>query len=245
MHATRPDTRDPATRAPVPHTAGMRQLDGLTATGIGHLRGGGWGAVRTGLAMLHAREAVVAGRDGTVRRRAVPRDAEPLERALFAALYSDTGPRELASRSRVREAVGEVRRDLIRRGLVRPQRRRVLVPLVLVVVPPWLLGRLIDVVGAPVGLATTVALAAVACWFLPRRTLAGARALRHLRAQYPEPTGPAAATPGALGPAVALYGTPVLVATMPRFARESGLLDGGRWSVYLGDGALSSGVTGS
>jgi uncharacterized protein (TIGR04222 family) len=219
----------------------MRQLDGLTATGIGHLRGGGRAAVCTGLAMLHAREAVVAGRDGSVRRTgSLPRDAEPLERALFTALYGDMSPRELAHQPRVRAAIGDVRRDLIRRGLVRPQRRRVLVPLALAVVPPWLLARLIDVIGVPVGLATTVALVAVACWFLPRRTLIGQRALSHLRARHPEPTGPAATAPARLGPVVALYGTPVLRATMPRFARESGLLDGGKWSVFLGDGSLES-----
>jgi uncharacterized protein (TIGR04222 family) len=105
----------------------MERLHGLTAIGIGHLCGGGWGTVRTGLAMLYARGSVVAGRAGAVRRAgSVPRDAEPLERALFASLYGDMSPREVASTPRVREAVGDVRRDLIRRGLVRPQRRRVL-----------------------------------------------------------------------------------------------------------------------
>jgi uncharacterized protein (TIGR04222 family) len=238
MHARR---RRGWVRASVPHNAGMRQIEGLTATGIGHLRGGRWGAVRAGLAMLHAREAVVAGREGTVRRAGSrPRDAEPLEQVLFAALYGNMGPRELADRPRVRAAVGDVRRDLIRRGLVRPQRRRVLVPLALVVLPPYLLARLIDVIGVHVGLATTVALVAVACWFLPRRTLAGARALRHLRALHPEPVGQDSAAPSRVGPAVALYGTPALLATMPRFAREGGLLDGGRWSVFHGDGALQS-----
>ncbi|WP_173052756.1 TIGR04222 domain-containing membrane protein [Phytohabitans houttuyneae] len=218
----------------------MRQIEGLTATGIGHLRGGRWGAVRTGLAMLHAREAVVAGRDGRVRRTgSKPRGAEPLEQALFGALYSDTGPRELADHQRVRAAVGEVRRDLIRRKLVRPQRRRVLVPLALAVVPPYVLARLIDVIGAPIGLAATVVLVGVACWFLPRRTLAGARALRHLRDLHPEPTSPGGSA-DRLGPAVALYGNAALLVAMPRFAREGGLLDGGRRSVFHGDGSLES-----
>ncbi|BCB91156.1 hypothetical protein Psuf_084690 [Phytohabitans suffuscus] len=222
----------------------MRQLDGLTAIGIAHLRDGGWGAVRTALAMLHLRGAVVAHRAGMVRRAgSVPRDAEPLERALFASLYGGMGPRELANRPRVREAVGDVRRDLVRRGLVRPQRRRVLVPLALVVVPPWLLARLIDVVSVRVGLLTSVALVAVACWFLPRRTLAGARALRHLRARHPEPTPDGVPTPAGIGPAVALYGTAALAATMPLFAREAGLLGGGVWSRFLGDGGLHSSST--
>jgi uncharacterized protein (TIGR04222 family) len=218
----------------------MRQIDGLTATGIGHLHGGRWGAVRTGLAMLHAREAVVAGREGMVERAGPrPPDAEPLEHALFAALYGDMGPRELAERPRVREAIDDLRRDLVRRGLVRPQWRRVLVPLALAVLPPFVLARLIDVIGAPIGLAASVVLVGAACWFLPRRTVAGARALRQLRALHPEPAGPGG-TLAKLGPAVALYGADALLATMPVFARDSGLLDGGRWSVIHSDSSLRS-----
>ncbi|WP_345074345.1 TIGR04222 domain-containing membrane protein [Phytohabitans flavus] len=201
----------------------MGELDGLGVIGIAHLRGGGWGAVRTGLAMLYVRGAVSA-RDGTVRRSGrVPRGAEPLELALFGALEGELRPRQLADRQWVREAIGDVRRDLIRRGLVRPQRRRVLLPLALVVVPPWLLGRLIEVVSVHIGLLTSVVLVAVACWFLPRRTLAGARALRQLQARYPAPTDSDRVTPDGIGPAVALYGPAALVATMPRFAREAGL----------------------
>lgn len=42
-----------------------------------------------------------------------------------------------------------------------------------------------------------------------------------------------------LGMAVAVHGSNALLATIPRFAREHGLLDGGRAAAYHGDSQLA------
>lgn len=226
----------------MPDTARVGNDEELGGTEIGCLRGGSWAAVTTGLVMLHARGVLVSGAGRISRTGSVRPDVEPLERALYAALYGSMGPRELASQQRVHRALGEVRRRLVERGLVRAPWRRVLIPVVLVTLPPVLLAQLVALraIGVIVGLAAALVFVGIAGWFLPRRTLAGARALRALRARHGDIVSRPALQPAEVGVAVALFGTPALLATMPKFARDGGLLDGGRWSRYLGDGPLHS-----
>ncbi|MET8367622.1 TIGR04222 domain-containing membrane protein [Micromonospora sp. NPDC005194] len=213
----------------------------LGATEIGWLGGGNRGAVMAGLAMLHARGLLAPG-VGRIRRiGSLPRDAEPLERALYAALYGSLGPRELASQKRVRRALRDVRRSLVERGLVRATSRRVLIPVLLVALPPALLARLValNAVDVTEGLVAVVVLVGIAVWFLPRRTVAGAQALAAARVRYGDLVERSQLEPVEVGLAVALFGTPALLALMPRFAADGGLLDGGRSSIQL-DSRLDS-----
>lgn len=225
---------------------GYSILDDMTdpadtrATDLGYLSGGAWNAVRTGLVMLHSRGLVVVDRPGGLRRTgALPAGVEPLERALFGALYGSMAPREVASQHRVRRALAEQREGLVGLGLFRPTWRRLLLPAMLVVLAPVVVARLVagDLLGAEAGLVAALAFIATAGWFLPRQTGSGARLLRATRRRHPAGTEPDA------GLAVALYGADALLATVPRFAREGGLLDGGRWSRFLGDSRLEGSST--
>ncbi|ROT34066.1 TIGR04222 domain-containing membrane protein [Micromonospora sp. HM5-17] len=203
-----------------------------TATDLGYLIGGARAAVRTGLAMLHARGLVVAERPGGLRRiGALPAGVEPLERAIFGALDRTMAPREVANQRQVRRALAGQREELIGLGLLRPAWRRLALPATLVVAPPLLVARLVtdDQLSRGTAVLVVLAFAAVANLFLPRQTAAGARLLRDARRRYPFPTGPEAEP----GMAVALYGAPALRILMPRFAQDSGLLGPGRWARLL------------
>ncbi|AVT31354.1 MULTISPECIES: TIGR04222 domain-containing membrane protein [unclassified Plantactinospora] len=218
----------------------------LSTTDLGYLNGGAWGAVRAGLVTLHGRGGVTAARPGGLSRTGgLPAYAEPLERALFGALYGTMSPREVASRRRVRQALAEQREGLIGLGLLRPAWRRLLLPATLVLVLPLLVARLVaaDLLGVGVGLLVVLAFVGMAGWFLPRRTLSGERTLRDARRRHPLPTGPdgvPADHPAGLDPglAVALYGTAGVLPAVRQFVRDSGLLDGGTWSRLLGDSTL-------
>ncbi|MBE1485426.1 TIGR04222 domain-containing membrane protein [Plantactinospora soyae] len=228
----------------------MTDPSDASTTDLGYLSGGAWAAVRTALVKLHVRGLVVADRPGGLRRTGVlPAGVEPLERALFGALYGSMAPREVANQHRVRRALAEQREGLIGLGLLRPAWHRFLLPAMLVLVPPMLVTRLVagDLVGVGTGLVMVLAFGGIASWFLPRRTVSGARLLRAAHRQHPFPTGERTLEPGL---AAALYGTEGLLTTVPQFAREGGLLGGGRWSRFLGDPRLdgsplaADGVTG-
>ncbi|HEU5110383.1 MAG TPA: TIGR04222 domain-containing membrane protein, partial [Micromonosporaceae bacterium] len=210
---------------------------------------------RTGLAVLHAR-GLLTGHAGTLSRTGSPPPAsESVERALFSALYGRKGPRELASHRRVRRAPTDLRRTLTGRGLVRSPWRRIMVPAVLVMVPPMIVARLAarDGIDVRIGLGLVMVFTLTACWFLPRRTIAGARTLRALRSAHQHLLAQGddghdghsgghrvpVLTAEQVGLAVALTGTRALLTTMAGFARDAGLLDGGRWSRYHGDAPLS------
>ncbi|MGV9806694.1 TIGR04222 domain-containing membrane protein [Micromonospora chersina] len=219
----------------------MDGAETLSATEIGWLQGGDWGAVITALAMLHTRGVLATGVGRIRRTGSVPQDAEPLERALYAGLYGSVGPRELARQKRVRRALRDVRRSLVERGLVRASSRRVLMPVLLVALPPALLANLVaaGVVGVTEGLVTIVVLVGMAVWLLPRRTVAGARALATARVRHGGLVERSELEPVEVGLAVALSGTPALQTLMPRFAWDAGLLDGGRPSHHI-DSRLES-----
>jgi uncharacterized protein (TIGR04222 family) len=159
-----------------------------------------------GLAMLHTRGVLAAGVDRSRRTGPLPRDAEPLERALYAALYGSVGPREFASQKRVQRALRDVRHGLIERGLVRTTSRRVLMPVLLVTPLPAVLPRLVaaEVVGVTEGLMAVVALVGIAVWMRRRRGAGvGCRPASIRRPHRQAPVGPAE-----VGFAVALFGAP-------------------------------------
>lgn len=246
-------------------------VDRRSVTEIAYLAGGPWRATQAGVAMLHARGVVVADRPRQVRRTgSVPADAGTVERMLFATLYEWMAPRELANKPRVRRAMAEVRKELVRSGLVRPGWRRLVMPIVLIAAPPILMARWLDLdAGAvPIALIGCVAAAAVSVSHVLRPTFAGMRLLHRLRRQHARAVTPrqtagqsdaprrsnradadVAATdayPDAdvgvdeVGMVVALFGAAGLLATVPRFAGRSGLLGRGRWSAFLGAGTLHS-----
>ncbi|MBF9130212.1 TIGR04222 domain-containing membrane protein [Plantactinospora sp. S1510] len=217
----------------------MTDPSDASTTDLGYLSGGPWAAVRAALVKLHVRGLVVADRPGGLRRTgALPAGVEPLERALFGALYGSMAPREVANQQRVRRALAEQREDLIGLGLLRPSWHRVLLPAMLVLVPPTLVGRLVagDLVGIGTGLVMVLAFGGIASWFLPRRTVSGARLLRAARRRHPFPVGGEPKLDPGL--AAALYGAEGMLTTVPQLAREGGLLGGGRWSRFLGDSPL-------
>lgn len=80
------------------------------------------------------------------------------------------------------------------------------------------------------GLLAVVVLVGIAVWLLPRRTVAGARALAAARVRYGDLIERSKLEPVEVGLAVGLFGTAALQALMPRFAWDAGLLDGGRSS---------------
>ncbi|MDG4825651.1 TIGR04222 domain-containing membrane protein [Asanoa sp. WMMD1127] len=222
------------------HTAGMGARRELLVTEVACLAGGRWGATRTGLVMLLARGLLGTNMAGRIERRgSSPRAGEPLERALFTALVGRSGAREVAEKPRMRRALVQLRRGLERRGLLRRWYVRVLAPLALTVVPGWLVARLAGrgVVSPTVAVWLVAGGAVAACFFLPRRRLAGARELRRLRAAH---AGLIDAeenlSPEQQGLAVALFGDAALLRIMPRLARGVGLLDGGRWSRFVHHG---------
>ncbi|MEO3820075.1 TIGR04222 domain-containing membrane protein [Plantactinospora sp. B24E8] len=214
----------------------MTEQQDASATDLGYLTGGARAAVRTGLAMLHARGLVVADPPGRLRRAGVlPARLEPLERALFGALHGAMAPREVANQPQVRRALAEHREGLIGLGLLRPAWRRIALPAMLVLVPPLLVARLVadDVVGGGAALLIVLAFAVFANLFLPRQTVAGARLLRDARRRHPVPGAPATDPAAEPGTAVALYGVTALRILMPQFARDSGLLQEGWWTRLL------------
>lgn len=199
----------------------------------------------TGLAMLHARGVLAPGIGRVRRTGSLPRNVEPLERALYAALHGSIGPRELASRKQVQRALSDVRHSLVECGLVRPTSRRVLTPALLVALPPLFLARLValQVLGARESLVAVLLFMGAAVWFLPRRTVAGTRTLSSARERFNGPTERSQLGPDEAGLAVGLFGTTALQTLMPRFAWDAGLLDGGRPSNHL-DNRLDSSTWG-
>ena len=114
-------------------------------------------------------------------------------------------------------------------------------PVLLVTLPPPFLAQLValEVVGVIEGLVGVVAVAGIAVWFMPRRTGRGARALAAARHRYGDLVERSPLEPVEVGRAVGLFGTAALQALIPRFAREAGLVDGGRSSNHI-DSRLDS-----
>ncbi|MFH8770176.1 MULTISPECIES: TIGR04222 domain-containing membrane protein [unclassified Streptomyces] len=85
------------------------------------LRGGARAAVTVAVLGLHLRGAVKAWRPGTMRTSG-PAPGSPLTtlaKAVHTGLYRPAGMRQLLDRRPVREALGELRADLVGAGLLR------------------------------------------------------------------------------------------------------------------------------
>ncbi|MET8957881.1 TIGR04222 domain-containing membrane protein [Streptomyces sp. NPDC004096] len=123
-----PGTRDPPARG---RRAPPRSEDSMGDTEtnrpepheIAFLRGGPRAAVTVAVLDLHLRGAVEAGRAGTMRTaRALAAAGRPvpvLTKAVHSALYRPAGLRQLMDRRGVREALTELRRELVAAGLLR------------------------------------------------------------------------------------------------------------------------------
>ncbi|MFJ8003953.1 TIGR04222 domain-containing membrane protein [Streptomyces fagopyri] len=91
------------------------------------VRGGPRAAVTVAVLALRLRGAVEAGRPGTMRTSQAPaptehppaRSAHPLERAVHASLYRPAGMGELLRRTRVRQALAQLRTELTGAGTLR------------------------------------------------------------------------------------------------------------------------------
>ncbi|MEU1528833.1 TIGR04222 domain-containing membrane protein [Streptomyces fagopyri] len=91
------------------------------------VRGGPRAAVTVAVLALRLRGVVEAGRPGTMRTSRAPaptehppeRSAHPLERAVHASLYRPAGMGELLRRTRVREALAQLRTELTGAGTLR------------------------------------------------------------------------------------------------------------------------------
>ncbi|MEU4094341.1 TIGR04222 domain-containing membrane protein [Streptomyces sp. NPDC026673] len=195
-----------------------------------YLRDGRRGAVVVALVALHLRGTVDAGPRGTARISGPARDlSQPLQRAVYEALYRPSGVNTVAASRPVRRPLDALRGRLAGAGLIRGDRRwraaRVLLcAAVLTVVwelasgplPPWNSPLRTAVSAVPVA-------AAVALWAVPRRTGAGRRVLQRARERFPRPRT-RRASPESVLLAVALHGEPALRLAVPHFTREAGLL---------------------
>lgn len=182
------------------------------------LRGNARAVVVTALATLYQRDHVAAG-SGRVHRAGPLSGASGLmERAVYLALHKPLSPRELVSRPPVRRALAEMRRNAATAGLLLPKWRWVTLRLALCLIPVIGVARLFASGLKPVTAVVVIATMCVALglWLLPRRTRAGGRVLGIARSSADT------------GMAVALHGADALRSAMPIFARDGGLLDGGR-----------------
>lgn len=186
----------------------------LPASAMGFLRRGERRALATAVTALYADGLVAASRRGLLQRGTAPMRAgvEPFAAAVYAAMPAPTRFRALPGRPRVRRAVATLVRELSSAGLI-PGRMR------------WLLARIVLLATAVVsgiraldpGLASqlraryaVVLVAAVVAWWVPRRTVAGYRALHRLRREYAE------SHDAAIGCALAGVVPPGLVAAFVR-----------------------------
>ncbi|MFD3700315.1 TIGR04222 domain-containing membrane protein [Streptomyces sp. NPDC058646] len=208
----------------VPAPLGRR----LSPVETGLLRGGGRGAVQTGLVELYLAGSVEAGWRQTVQpgKARLPRGCSEVARAQYHVLYRPLHPRHLEGTERVQRAVQGVSTELERARLVVSRKRvRVVRSLLLAVLAAALLGAVTGGQTAVWLLLDLLAAAgAVALWVWPRRTLRGTKLLAQLRRDH---TGVRRATgnrPDELLLSVALFGVPALRSQLPRFAEESGLL---------------------
>lgn len=212
-------------------------IDALGYDGFAYLRGGPRAAVNSTLAVLHAKGFVDAWRTGMVvgKEDVPPTLQTPVEHAVWSSLYEGIRPLTLAMRPPMRRALNSSRSELIRVGVLRPRWLWTVQRLLGVALVTLAVAAVVDGWGW-VG-AAVAAVAGVAVWFTPRRTIAGQRALVAARQRYPMPAsdGNAELPAATVGMAVALYGDTALLAIMRRFATEGGLFDRRTRNDELGD----------
>ncbi|MFD5769653.1 TIGR04222 domain-containing membrane protein [Streptomyces sp. NPDC127049] len=218
-------------RRPGPGTGPAEAPPGPEALAL--LRGGRRAAVTVALVALHQQGAVAAGRKRTVRANGGPgRTRDPVRLGVHRSLRNALGLRALALRPEVRRAVGGLRAELGRAGLLRPPGRHRSARLLLAAAPVTLAAGLLAAAGTGDGpgllpvLAPGVPLllAALALLRLPPSTRTARRLLAELRERHPLPEHRHEVTDGRLVLLyVALHGDPALALFLPRFSRDGGL----------------------
>lgn len=207
---------------------------------VAYLRGGERAVVVTALATLHERGTVDVAKRGMVRRAGpLPGNAGAIERAVYAALYQPNGPQRLPGRPEPRRALADLRAELAEAGLLLGTWRWVALRVTLCVALLIVLARLVAGGLHPLtfGVLGGFLVIGLVLWVLPRRTRAGARTLRAVRRRYPLTS--LGGSPRDVGMCVGLYGKPALLYGMARFARDGGLLDGGKaYDRGVGDGVI-------
>jgi uncharacterized protein (TIGR04222 family) len=212
-------------------------MSGLGYEDFAYLRGGPQASVNATLAAMNAKGLVDAWGTGMVmsNKDLSPALQTPTEHAVWSALYEGTRPRTLAARPPMRRALNSTRVELIHAGALRPGWLwgvQHLLGLALVALAA------VDVIdGWGFALAGVAVVAGIAVWFIPRRSVAGQRALVAARRKHPMPTLDNKAKPPAetVGMAVALYGNAALRSLVDRFATNGGLYDRRTFNDELGD----------
>ncbi|WP_216209555.1 TIGR04222 domain-containing membrane protein [Amycolatopsis aidingensis] len=156
----------------------------LSPAEIAFLRDGAGRTMRTTLEVLDADGLIEPAPGGGARRKDVPPNPieDPVERAVYAALSYRLGPRGLLRHRLVRRELAELERRLAAVGLA-PGRWRwrasrvALATMPVLAVLTWVADG--THAGAQVGVGVAIPVAAI-LWFVPRRTIAGQRTLRHL-----------------------------------------------------------------
>ncbi|WP_406863843.1 TIGR04222 domain-containing membrane protein [Streptomyces sp. HUAS MG47] len=220
--------------------AGRARPTKLAPSALALLRGGNRAAVTVALVALHQRGAVAAARRRTIRANGGPgATRDPLQRGVHASLHRAIGIGALVNRPRTRQAVDALRAELGLAGLLRSPGRWRAARMLLALVPVTPAAGLAvitlrgDATPLPYVLAAVTAPVAVLLWRVPPTTAEARRALAAERARHPLPAHRRAAT-GETGTAeriqlyVALYGDAALALFYPHFARDGGLLGGGR-----------------
>lgn len=202
----------------------------LSASDLGLLRRGRRAAVATAVLELHSEGLVeVRSRGDLARGRSPMRSGfADLPRSVYAALVVPVSLRGL--KAKVRRALAAATAGLAHSGLV-PGRTR------------WLLARAILLVAAAVATirlvdgsepAAAVFASAIVAGFIPRRTVAGRRALRRLRREHAELLSVPAWTPRQVAVGYGLTGRlPSALRPLLRRVRSRHLSFGG---MDLGDG---------
>ncbi|MFG2145438.1 TIGR04222 domain-containing membrane protein [Streptomyces sp. NPDC048696] len=213
-----------------PAPARRATLDAVAAACV---RGGPRAAVTVALAGLHLSGTVDADPDRpgavSVRVDELPvRLPDPLQHAVATSLRTPMDVRAIIARPRVRQAVGNLLDGLTADGLLRRRARWTAAQILLAAVP---LNLITAVVFGPrhptVTQLAVTALAltgATALLCLPRRTPAAHALLVSLRAAHPLPMTRPRPPDGEILMLVALHGDRALAQSLPRFAREAGLL---------------------
>jgi uncharacterized protein (TIGR04222 family) len=210
----------------VERPAPQRDVSYVTAelgiAAAGYLAHGRRRALLGAVVALRVEGAVAAGRPGAITQKgSPPRWADPVMRAAYRAVSTPGGMRAIKARMSVQSALSATRKKLVAQKQLLPAWRRLLLPLLLaggaVALFAWL----------PWEAAGVAALAVVTLRW-PRRTRAGRRTLRELRAAYPIPDDEERLSPWETGMIVAVHGT-LDLPNIAAFAKRARLRAGGFW----------------
>src|SRR3954454_3744858 len=103
------------------HAYNVSDVSPLDYLELAYLRDGRYRCVEAALAVLHATGHVKAGQRGTIARDAATLPPpEGLERVIWRAVHGHVAPGALAARGPVDAELNALRRDLRRRGVIRP-----------------------------------------------------------------------------------------------------------------------------